>query len=87
MLGTCIMHDYTPAKGIFSEYTVISLSVRLSVFLYIRVSVCVQNNIFCQSAGECIKSHLATALVLDKYRLLTKATQALYTEMYYFIKP
>ena len=34
-----------------------------SACLYARVSVCVQNITFCQSAGEGIKSHLVTALV------------------------
>ena len=39
------------------------LSVRVSVRLCVRVSVCVQNTTFCQSAGGDIKPPSVTALV------------------------
>ena len=47
----------------FLEYTGIGLSVRLSI--------CVQNTNFCQSAGGGIKSHLVVVLAYSNSALLS----------------
>ena len=53
---------YTPAKrmcsGVYWNQPVCS-----SVYVSVRVAVCVQNTCFCQSASGGIKSHVVTALV------------------------
>ena len=36
----------------------------------VRVSVCIQNTGFCQSAVECIKSHLVTSLKIKALKTL-----------------
>ena len=55
-------------KECFKGYTGISLSV--------RVSICVQNTCFCQSADRGIKSQLVTALVCTNSVCKTKLKTA-----------
>ena len=57
-------------------------SACLSIRLFIRVSVCVQNSSFCQRGGMDIKSHLVTALILyanffnvDKSKIMSFCTE------------
>ena len=54
---------HTPVKRMFSG-VYWNQPVCPSVYVSARVSVCVQNTTFCQSAGRGIKSHLVTALIL-----------------------
>ena len=55
-------YRFTPEKRMFSG-VYWNQPVCPSVCVSVRVSVCVQNTSFCQTAGGGIKPHLVTALV------------------------
>ena len=49
---------------IYPHKTNVFLGILESACLSVRVSICIQNITFCQSAGRCIKSHSVTSPVI-----------------------